>query len=163
MKNFDLTNYVESIENNHLNHLSRIGPIFIGSKLNETIPVEFFSEKDIKTVIDLKLKTEDDFNDELYFSSMPIKYFHFPVSGMDSLTQERLVKFKELLDHNSNNILVYCGSGNRVAAILGLMFCFVCGHPRQRSLEIAQKIGLTKKALLKAVENRILKQQDNKV
>jgi protein tyrosine phosphatase (PTP) superfamily phosphohydrolase (DUF442 family) len=147
----DLTDLQEEISDKGFSHLSRVGPVFIGSKVESEEHAQQILELDIDLAIDLKNKGETPLDDQVAFEKIGITYHNIPISDLSQLTFEDIQHFSELIKSSQKNVLVYCMSGNRVSALLALYFSLALGHPKNRSLEIAEKLGLTKAPLKEKV------------
>lgn len=145
MKTINLT-AVENVSHSSFETLIKLDRIFIGSKPLDESFTEFCANQKIETAIDLKLAGEEKMQEEKYFKENDIPYFHFPVSDITAISKEQLQQINQVLVEN-DKILCYCVSGNRVAALLGLILFHIYGHPKERVLSLVGQIGLTKEPL----------------
>ena len=83
-------------------------------------------------------------NDRELFEANNISYYNFPVTNIEKIDFSLLEKIKEILQTHNGNILIYCASANRVGAILSLYLNKICGHPKDRSLNIGTQIGISR-------------------
>lgn len=153
MHKLDLTDVQETVKG-PFSQLSRVGDCYIASKIESQEQVEFIKSLGVSLAIDLKEIGESEFADQEVFSQHGVEYAHFPVSDVSSLEFEDLCRFEKLLGSTSGPKLIYCMSGNRVAALLALKLVLVCGHPKQRALDLAKKVGLIKEGLIQKVQAR---------
>ncbi len=80
-----------------------------------------FAEAGYVAVIDLRGPTEDRGLDEAaVVESLGLDYINLPVSGASSISRENATKLAEMLSSYDGPVLVHCGSGNRVGALLAL-------------------------------------------
>lgn len=141
MRSLNLTDIDFHMPSNKFNHFVRVDNLYIGSKVFTTEQINFLQEINIKTVIDLKEAHETKYNDKDEFSKHGFKYLNFPIRDFRELDFKKLQAFSKLTNNNEK-VLIYCISGNRAAAVLALQSCLICGHPKQRSFDFAEKIGL---------------------
>lgn len=154
MRCLDLTSLEEKIDSK-LSHLSRLGDIYIGSKIENDDQVDELAQHEFKRAIDLRDPSEMNFNPNSSFESRGIEYRNFPVSNFDDFHQEQLEEFASILNESQDKTLVFCGSGNRVSALLALYLCKYCGHPKQRILQTVKKVGLSQESLYQVIENKL--------
>lgn len=160
MNNVNLTD-IETIKESSFCCLYRLDNLFIGSKLTEESQLSVMQKLGVKTAIDMKEKGESDFPDEEKLNKFGIIYHHFPISDLSQVSLEDLRRLTILIKSSPGKKLLYCMSGNRVAAVIALQQALVFGHPKQRALNLAQKIGLTKEPLKEKLI-QILKNQGEK-
>ncbi len=141
MKCLDLTNFDKKLGTDEFSHLSRVDNVFIASRINEELSQNFIDENGITVAVDLKEPTENTFDEEALFSKLGVEYHAMPTCQLDSVDHDYLMKLKKIIDEAGGNILVYCGSGNRVTAVLTLMLYHICGHPKARVLEFSKKVS----------------------
>ena len=151
MHRLDLTDVEEKVEGPFA-HLARVGDCYIASKVENQEQVEFIKSLGVSLAIDLKESGETDFDDSGAFEQLGVEYAHFPISDVSSLEFEGLCRFEKLLGSAEGPKLIYCMSGNRVSALLALKLVLVCGHPKQRALDLAMRVGLIKEGLIQKVQ-----------
>lgn len=72
-------------------------------------------------VVDLRGESENRGLDEAAtVEGLGLDYVNLPVSGADSISWENANKLQEILSSFEGPVLVHCGSGNRVGALLAL-------------------------------------------
>lgn len=49
-----------------------------------------------------------------------LRYLHLPVASADAIDGASIAAFSEILDANPEGLLIHCGSGNRVGALVAL-------------------------------------------
>lgn len=155
MNCFNLTDINLDEPNMGLDFFARFDNIYVSSKITTTDQIEELIELGISEVVDLKLAGESGFNDKESFEAAGIKYYSMPVQNLDDVDFEFLEKFKNIIKENQNKKLVYCMSANRVGAVLSLFFAKICGHPKDRALDIALKMGLRKENLINQVKEKL--------
>ncbi len=80
-----------------------------------------FAEAGYVAVVDLRGESENRGLDEAAaVESLGLDYVNLPVSGADSISWENANKLQEILSSYDGPVLVHCGSGNRVGALLAL-------------------------------------------
>ena len=80
-----------------------------------------FAEAGYVAVVDLRAESENRGLDEAaVVKSLGLDYVNLPVSGAASISWENAAKLEEILSLYDGPVLVHCGSGNRVGALLAL-------------------------------------------
>jgi uncharacterized protein (TIGR01244 family) len=80
-----------------------------------------FADAGYVAVVDLRGESENRGLDEAAaVESLGLDYVSLPVSGADSISWENAAKLEEILSSYDGPVLVHCGSGNRVGALLAL-------------------------------------------
>lgn len=81
-----------------------------------------FAEAGYVAVVDLRGESENRGLDEAAaVEVLGLDYVNLPVSGADSISWENASKLDEILSSYDGPVLVHCGSGNRVGALLALV------------------------------------------
>ena len=71
-------------------------------------------------------------------------YVSIPVDGKAGLSEENAAALAEALETAERPLLLHCGSGNRVGALLALKAFQVDGKTAEESLEIGLAGGVTR-------------------
>jgi uncharacterized protein (TIGR01244 family) len=83
-------------------------------------------------------------NEEAQVHQAGMQYAHLPIASADSLTAEAV---DELAAHiaqvRSGKLLIHCGSGNRVGALLALYVHRYHGASIEEAIAYGQRAGLT--------------------
>jgi uncharacterized protein (TIGR01244 family) len=80
-----------------------------------------FAEAGYVAVVDLRGESENRGLDEAAaVEALGLDYVNLPVSGADSISWQNANKLEEILSSFDGPVLVHCGSGNRVGALLAL-------------------------------------------
>lgn len=116
--------------------------------------IDRLAERGVATVIDLRHPDELK-NDHVADAAAAhdMRYINLPVAGADGLTRENAERLRSALDASQGEVLLHCGSGNRVGALLALMAHYEEGLPRRQALELGRQAGL--KGLQPEVEARM--------
>lgn len=94
-------------------------------------------------VVDLRGESENRGLDEaVVVASLGLDYVNLPVSGADSISWENATKLEQILASYDGPVLVHCGSGNRVGALLALSKSQE-GADDEEALEYGRSAGLT--------------------
>ncbi len=92
-----------------------------------------------KTVINLRMPSEDGLpNEAERVAELGMNYVSFPISGAEGITEDNARGLTTLLDEAESPILLHCGSGNRIGALLALS----AFHVRDWGIEDALAYGL---------------------
>jgi len=101
-----------------------------------------FAEQGYTTVIDLRTEGEDrGFDEATTVNSLGMRYVPLPI-GRDSITFENARALDKLIEDADGPVLVHCGSGNRVGALLALRKS-LAGADDASALEYGKEGGLT--------------------
>lgn len=105
--------------------------------------LEVFAGAGYGTVIDLRGEGEDrGFDEAAVVEELGLHYVTLPVEGKDGVSFDNARKLDELLRQYPGPVLVHCGSGNRVGALLALR-ASLAGKDDESALEIGRAGGLT--------------------
>ncbi len=105
--------------------------------------LEVFADAGYGTVIDLRGEGEDrGFDEAAVVEELGLHYVTLPVEGKDGVSFDNARKLDELLQQYPGPVLVHCGSGNRVGALLALR-ASLAGKNDESALEIGRAGGLT--------------------
>jgi uncharacterized protein (TIGR01244 family) len=115
--------------------------------------LEVLRDSDYAAVIDLRGEEEKRGIDEATeVEALGMAYVHFPVVGNDAINAENAARLDELLSNYDKPVLVHCGSGNRVGALLALRKSMQ-GADDEAAIEYGKAAGLTR--LEKVVRERL--------
>ncbi|MDQ3039659.1 MAG: protein tyrosine phosphatase family protein [Pseudomonadota bacterium] len=99
----------------------------------------------VRTIINLRHRSEaSEFDEADVVAAMGMGYVSIPVTGAQDLTPETITRFsRELEDARSRGpVLVHCGSGNRVGAMIALEQAWVRRQSVDRALAAGRAAGL---------------------
>ncbi len=97
----------------------------------------------VTTVINLRTPAElADRNERAEVEAAGLAYREVPVDGAAGMTLENARILQSLLGESSGTVLVHCGSGNRVGALLAIG-AVDAGMPVQQALELGRAAGMT--------------------
>ena len=83
--------------------------------------LEVLRENGYAAVIDLRGENENrGFDQKAAVEGLGMKYISLPISGRDAINFENAAKLDKLINSFDAPVLVHCGSGNRVGALLAL-------------------------------------------
>ena len=82
--------------------------------------------------------------EERWAEGRGIAFIRLPVAGGAGVTVENARRLGELMDAAEGPVVVYCGSGNRVGALLALEAHFVEGRSKEDALAYGLSAGLTR-------------------
>ena len=84
--------------------------------------LETLAEKGFVAVIDLRGPGEDrGYEEPGAVEAAGLEYSPLPIAGADAVSVENARKLGEVLDSFDGPVLVHCGSGNRVGALVALL------------------------------------------
>ena len=104
-----------------------------------------FSDSGYAAVIDLRGAQEDrGLDDEkATVEALGMDYVSLPVSDRDAISFENAAKLDEIINSYDGPVLVHCGSGNRVGALLALR-ASINGAEDEAAIEAGREGGLTR-------------------
>ena len=105
--------------------------------------LEVFADAGYATVIDLRGEGENRGMDEAaVVEDLGLHYVTLPIEGTEAVSFENARKLDELLQQYPGPVLVHCGSGNRVGALLALR-ASLAGADDETALARGREGGLT--------------------
>lgn len=101
----------------------------------------------IRTVINLRTEREDGFAWEREaVERAGMRYVVLPIPGADGLTRENVERLDALLDEarSDGDVLLHCGSGNRIGALFALRAAWLEGADPDAALATGTAAGMTR-------------------
>lgn len=72
-----------------------------------------------------------------------LDYFHIPIANGDDLTGANVAEFHQIVSANENRqMLMHCGSGNRVGAMIALRAAWHQGATVEEAIALGEEYGL---------------------
>ena len=119
--------------------------------------LDVFAENGYAAVIDLRGRAENrGFDEAGVTEELGMDYVALPIEGRDAVNFDNAAKLQEIVDQYDGPVLVHCGSGNRVGALLALGQ-LQQGASEDEALEYGRSGGLTR--LEGLVRQRIAEQE----
>lgn len=114
-----------------------------GQPTEEALKV--FSDSGYAAVIDLRGESEDRGMDteQAVVEELGMEYVSFPIASRDGISFENAERLNSLIEQYDGPVLVHCGSGNRVGALLALRES-LNGASDEEALEYGREGGLTR-------------------
>ncbi len=98
-----------------------------------------------RTVINLRTEGEPGIEDQAALvADLGMRYVHLPVAGAPDVTEANARELTRLLEESERPILLHCGSGNRVGALLALSSYYVDGKSAEEAIDYGLESGLTR-------------------
>jgi protein tyrosine phosphatase (PTP) superfamily phosphohydrolase (DUF442 family) len=106
----------------------------------------------VKTVINLRSKTEyNEKSERDFLQSSGIKYINIPFTKLSDSYIDQVTK--AVVENRKNGkVLIHCSRGSRIGIWLGGHFYKDHSYSKEKSLETAKELGLTKSAAIEKVE-----------
>ena len=113
------------------------------------------AEQGYVAIIDLRGADEDRGYDEAAAAeALGLSYSPLPIDGASAVNMDNARKLGALLDDIDGPVLVHCGSGNRVGALVALLESDR-GASAEEALAAGKAAGLTMPSLEKVVRERL--------
>lgn len=83
--------------------------------------------------------------EELYAAEEGLEFARLPIDGADGLTRENVEIFAGLMEGQDDRpVVLYCGSSNRVGAMVALKAHWIDGVGPEEALEMGREAGMTR-------------------
>ncbi len=107
--------------------------------------LEVFSDSGYVAVIDLRGEGEDRGidNEQAVVEGLGMDYVALPIASRDGISFENAERLDNLIEQYDGPVLVHCGSGNRVGALLALRES-LNGASDEEALDYGREGGLTR-------------------
>ena len=106
--------------------------------------LKIFADSGYVAVVDLRGDTESrGFDVATTVKELGLDYISLPIVGQDAVNFDNAAKLDELLQRYDGPVLLHCGSGNRVGALLALRES-LAGADDETALKLGQAAGLTR-------------------
>jgi len=109
--------------------------------------IEAASKAGFRTVINLRTAEEKGFEwESTEVERLGMRYVQIPVAGADGLTRDNVEQIDAALREarEAGPVLLHCGSGNRIGAILALRKAWLEGAEPDAALKYGLATGLTR-------------------
>ena len=98
----------------------------------------------VKTVISLRNPAENDWDEAAFVTELGMAFINLPVAGAAGVNEENAQELARLIEkYGDQPLLVHCGSGNRVGALMATAANKVDQHDVETSIAIGKKWGMT--------------------
>lgn len=98
-----------------------------------------------KTVINLRMPGERGTDDEAaQVAGFGMEYVALPIPGADGITEKNARELVRLLEVSERPVLLHCGSGNRIGALLALSSYYVDGRSPEEAIQYGLDSGMTR-------------------
>jgi uncharacterized protein (TIGR01244 family) len=105
--------------------------------------LKVFADSGYVAVIDMRGPDENRGIDEVAaVNELNMQYIAFPIAGAEAISYENAEQLDQLLSEIDGPVLMHCGSGNRVGALLALR-ASLAGADDEQALEYGRSAGLT--------------------
>ena len=102
------------------------------------------AEGGLSTVINLRTENESGNTESDLIESLGMNYVSIPISGADDLTEANALLLAEALEQAESPVLLHCGSGNRVGALLAMKAFYVDEMSAEDALALGTAAGVTR-------------------
>lgn len=104
---------------------------------------DLLAKAGVKHIVNLRPVAEQNWDEAEYVNTLGITYHHIPVKGAQGITKGNAILLKDALEKiKSEPVLVHCGSGNRVGALVALEQGMSTGNIEE-SISAGKAWGLT--------------------
>ncbi len=103
------------------------------------------------TVVNFRGLDEQGAWDETEFvESLGMRFIHFPITGKDDFSPERVDAFNALLDELGDEpTVLHCASGNRIGNLFALKAAWIDGADADAALEAGRNSGMRRDGLVR--------------
>jgi uncharacterized protein (TIGR01244 family) len=134
---------LEACKLGEIQKISRLEKIFLAGQPSAADLELAKKQEGIKTVINLRMPDELDWDEAGRLKDLGITYHHLPFRTPDSLKDEIFTKSRKVLsDKKSHPVLLHCASANRVGAVWLVHRVLDDKVSYEKALEEAKKVGL---------------------
>lgn len=102
------------------------------------------AEGGLSTVINLRTEGESGNTESDLIESLGMNYVSIPIGGAEDLTEANARLLAEALEQAESPVLLHCGSGNRVGALLAMKAFYVDEMSAEDALALGTAAGVTK-------------------
>lgn len=81
--------------------------------------------------------------EEEHTAGRDLSFQRLPIAGADGISDENARALRAMLDATEGATVLYCGSSNRVGALLGLAAHSIDGKSKEEAREFARSAGMT--------------------
>lgn len=107
--------------------------------------MDFLKDKGVRTFVSLRVATEGGAGwEEAYAQGKGINFTRVEIAGAGGITVDAAKRLHATLNEAEGPVVLYCGSSNRVGALLGIAAHHMEGASKEEALKLAQSAGLTK-------------------
>lgn len=150
--------HVESSEVKAAGQVRPVGGITSSGQPDERA-LQVYADSGYRAVIDLRGAAESRGLDEAsVVESLGMSYVPFPISGAEAINFDNAAKLTALIEAQDGPVLVHCGSGNRVGALLALAKA-LDGADAEQAIAAGREGGLSR--LEPVVRERLAEREKN--
>lgn len=133
----------DAISQLEIKNLKEVGEGVYSSGQPTQIQLDRLAKAGIKHIVNLRTADELDFDEADFSKQSGLQYHSIPVNGGTGVThQNAKLLTAKLAELKGEPVLVHCGSGNRVGALVALDTA-MNGEDIDRSIELGKEWGLT--------------------
>lgn len=102
------------------------------------------SDNGVRTVVNLRPAGEfNDYDEAALAANLGLRYVHIPVAGSDDLASENAEHLHRVLSSEDDRpVIVHCGSGNRVGALVAYRERYILGQDPEAAVRKGLDAGL---------------------
>ena len=117
-------------------------------------------EKGYRTVVNLRAEGEfDEFDEASTVDELGMRYVHIPMAGAGDLNEDNARRLHAALTEEEDApVMVHCGSGNRVGALMAYRARHLQAHDKDEALRVGREAGLDPASPLFSVTSQALDQ-----
>lgn len=115
-------------------------------------------EKGYRIIVNLRAEGEfDEFDEARTVDELGMRYVHIPVAGAGDLNESNARRLHETLAGEADApVMVHCGSGNRVGALMACRARHMQAHDKEEALRVGREAGLDPASPLFNVTTQVL-------
>ena len=142
MKKINLNLVEFNIKNDVFSCLGRVDNLYFASRVERPEDFKKIKEMGIHLCIDMKSPSENVFDEKHAAEINGLKYYSIPISSPGDFTFNLLQNVLQIFEVNTGLTLMYCASANRTSMWLASHMVKICGHSKERAIELSRKLGL---------------------
>lgn len=123
--------------------LRLVDGLWVGGQIKRS-DYEVAAQRKVHTVVNLRGESEMDVAEHRKWAEAKgLVYIHLPIAGSEDFSRENVQRLDQVLVQNKGELIVHCGSGNRVGAMLALRQAWLKGDSSDNAIQYGKNAGMT--------------------
>ena len=125
-----------------MHNCARTGNVLIGGQPSPEA-LEALAAQGITTVVSTRGEGEIDWDERAAVEALGMRFVQIPMaSPVTGITDEQVAALDEVLSGTEEQILLHCGSGNRVSGLWGAWLAAMRDYAPEEALRLAELAGM---------------------